>query len=569
MAPSLRLLIVEDLEDDALLVLREFRRAGYNVTFERVDTPESMAAALANPPWDLVVADYTMPHFSGIAALEQLKQSGIDIPFIVVSGSIGEDKAVATMKAGAHDYIMKGNLQRLIASVERELREAEVRRERKHAVEAVKQNLERLKALHEINLAIISTLDLQAVLQILLEKIGLLLPYCAMTVRLFNHETGELEPVACRNINEQEWKANRKGVQGLAKIALENKIPVTVSDIQTDPRAAASDFARKQGLVSYLGIPLIAKDEVLGLIVFYTKERRSFSDDEIEFLTTLAGQAAIAIHNARLYEQIKKQMVELEKSNKVKDEFLNVMSHELRTPLNVTMGYTGLVRDGSLGEINAEQEMALGKAMSHANDLLKMVNSILYATSLEAEAIGVNAGEVDLRNLLEELKTDYAIPSDKKLSVVWDFPYDLPVIRTDHAKLKHVLENLLNNAIKFTDRGRVALNARHVPETNTLEFQISDTGVGIPKEKLPVIFEMFRQIDSSQTRPYGGVGLGLFIVKKFTEMLGGTVRVESEPGKGSTFTIRIPCQVTTPQIHRARPAAPVEKHQGNRLTGKF
>lgn len=542
MTPSLRLLIVEDVEDDAMLVLREFRRAGYAVTFERVDKPGSMAAALAKQQWDVVVADYTMPHFSGIAALERLKESGIDIPFILVSGSIGEDRAVAAMKAGAHDYIMKGNLHRLIPSVERELREVEVRRERKRAVEAVKQNLERIKALHEINLAIISTLDLQAVLQILLEKIGLLFPYFAMTVRLFNQQTGEVEPVACRNINEKEWKAIRqKGFHGLAKLALENKIP-TVSNIQTDHRTAGFDFARKQGLISYLGIPLIAKNEVLGIIGFYTKESHSFSDDEVEFLTTLAGQAAIAIHNARLYEQIKKQMAELEKSNKVKDEFLSIMSHELRTPLNVTMGYTALVKDGTLGEINAEQEMALAKAMSHADDLLKMVNSILYATSLEAQAIGVNSGEVRLRSLLEELKNENSTHSNQNLTVLWDFPHDLPVINTDHAKLKHVLENLLDNAIKFTEKGSVSLRARHIPEVSAVEFRISDTGVGIPREKLPVIFEMFRQADSSETRPYGGVGLGLLIVKKFTEMLGGTVAVESELSKGSTFTIRIPCQ---------------------------
>ncbi len=544
MSKPIRVLIVEDREDDALLVVRELRRSGFEPEFERVDTPEAMTATLANRKWDLIISDYAMPHFSGVAALSVLKESGLDLPFIIVSGTIGEDIAVAAMKAGAHDYVMKGNLQRLIPSVERELREAEVRFQRWRAEEKVKHNMERLKALHEIDLAITSTLELRAVLDILLENINLIFPHFAVTVTLVNKETGELEPVACRNVDEKAWRASRrKGLRGLSRIIVEGKIAITVSNIQTDPRSAASDFARTEGLVSYVGVPLIAKDQAVGLIAFYTKERHSFADDEIEFLTTLAGQAAIAIHNARLYEQIKKQMVELEKSNKVKDDFLSVVSHELRTPLNVIMGYTGLVKDGSLGDINAEQEKALGKVIRHANDQLRLVNSILTATSLEAEGGGVKYREVNLGNFLGELKADYAIPLEKELALFWEFPSDLPVVRIDHAKLKHILQNLVNNAIKFTETGHVTLAARYIFQANAIEFKVSDTGVGIPQEKLPIIFEMFRQLDSSDTRQYEGVGLGLFIVRKFTEMLGGKVDVESDLGKGSIFTIAIPAEV--------------------------
>ena len=140
MSTPLRLLIVEDSEDDALLLLRELRRADYAVTFERVETAEAMAVALAEKSWDLVIADHNLPQFSGTAALALLKESGADVPFIIVSGSIGEDLAVAAMKTGAQDYILKGNLSRLIPSIERELREAIVRRERKRAEEALQES---------------------------------------------------------------------------------------------------------------------------------------------------------------------------------------------------------------------------------------------------------------------------------------------------------------------------------------------------------------------------------------------------------------------------------------------
>lgn len=139
MGIPLRVLIVEDSEDDALLVVRELQRAGYDVTFERVERAEAMTAALDNRKWDIVLADYTMPHFSGAAALALLRKKDCDIPFIFVSGTIGEDTAVASMKSGANDYIVKGKMKRLVPAIERELREAEIRREHKKAEEMIRQ----------------------------------------------------------------------------------------------------------------------------------------------------------------------------------------------------------------------------------------------------------------------------------------------------------------------------------------------------------------------------------------------------------------------------------------------
>ena len=170
MSVPLRVLLVEDSEDDALLLLRELQRGDYEVTFERIDTPTAMKAAIAEQTWDIVICDYSMPTFSAPAALKQVKESGLDLPFIIVSGTIGEDTAVAAMKAGAHDYIIKGNLARLTPAVARELREALVRRERKQAEEQIKASLQEkevlLKEIHhrvKNNLQIISSLlNLQA-----------------------------------------------------------------------------------------------------------------------------------------------------------------------------------------------------------------------------------------------------------------------------------------------------------------------------------------------------------------------------------------------------------------------
>ena len=417
--------------------------------------------------------------------------------------------------------------------------------ERKRAEEEIRRHLQRITLLREINLATTSTLDLYTILETLLEKIARLLPYSpAITVRLFNKKSGELEPLACWNINQEEWKARRQREHHrLAKMVIETKAPLMVGNLQTDPRRWDPEFCRRHGLVSYLGVPLIAKEEVLGVLSFYTKEEHQFTNEEVQFLATLAGQAAIAIYNSQLYEQTKKQAVELERANKVKSEFLSVMSHELRTPLNVVRGYAEMLSDGMLGELSWEQEDALGKIIGRSNELITMVDSILEAARLEAETIELDSQEVSLRDFVGDLRSFYSVPLDKDLTLAWDCPSELPAIKTDSRRLRHILESLIGNAIKFTNSGDITISTRYLPEANSVEFKVADTGVGIPKEALPHIFEIFRQADSSDARSYGGVGMGLYIVRKFTEILGGTVEVESVPGRGSTFTVRLPYEI--------------------------
>jgi signal transduction histidine kinase len=397
---------------------------------------------------------------------------------------------------------------------------------------------ERLQALREIEMAITSSLDLHAVLDLLLEKIDRFLPYAVITVTLVNRKNGELEPVACRNLDEKEWKAVIARRIRLDQVAPENYIPVTVLNAQTDPRSLQSDFLRKNSLVSYLRVPLVAKNEVLGFLTFFTKEEHAFSGEEAKFLTTVASQAALAIHNSQLYEEMKR-------SNKIKDEFLSVVSHELRTPINVVMGYTQLLKDGALGETNPEQTAAVATIAERSKDLLDMINSLLFATSLEAKTVKLEAGEVSLKDFLLELKTEYESPSGKAISLIWDYPGELPNIETDGPKLKQILQNIINNAIKFTERGAVTTSVRYFPDAKKVEFTVVDTGIGISKEATPHIFKRFQQVDNSLTRSFEGVGLGLYVVKEFTELLGGKVVVESEPKKGSTFRITIPTEITS------------------------
>ena len=184
--------------------------------------------------------------------------------------------------------------------------------------------------------------------------------------------------------------------------------------------------------------------------------------------------------------------------------------------------------------------------INQANDLLTTLNDVLRATQIGSGLIKAKKAKVNLGDFLDELKMSYDFPMRKELTLGWDYPSDLPDAETDSEKLKHILQNLINNAIKFTGKGHVRISARHLPRVKIVKSKVTDTGIGIPKESLPIIFDMFHQGDASDTRLHGGVGLGLYIVKKYTELLGGDIRVESDSGIGSVFTVVIPSQTQTP-----------------------
>lgn len=432
--------------------------------------------------------------------------------------------------------------------------------ERDEASKQIRQYQGRQDALYDINLAVTSALDLPAIQDVLLEKIYLLLPcIAASSLTLFNKGSGGVETLACRSTDGDQWKARIKQRCGsLTEVVVETKSPLVVSHLQTDARIENREFFRGLGLVSYLGVPLIVKNQVLGVLSLFTKEQHQFNGEEAKFLTALASNAAIAIHSSQLSEQTKRQSVELERASKVREEFLSVMSHELRTPLNVVLGYAGMMKDGVLGQINSEQTKALDKVISRARDQIDLINSILQATQMETGTVKVESHEFNLNDFLDYVRSHYEFPLGKELTLNWDFPANLPVVKTDSEKLKYVLENLINNAIKFTKEGSVTISARCLSAAKTVQFGVADTGIGISRELLPTIFDRFRQLDSSETRLHGGVGLGLYIVKGFTELLGGKVEVKSELGKGSIFTVTIPFETSeetgvNSAIHQSAP----------------
>ncbi|HEX2930721.1 MAG TPA: HAMP domain-containing sensor histidine kinase, partial [Candidatus Binatia bacterium] len=194
------------------------------------------------------------------------------------------------------------------------------------------------------------------------------------------------------------------------------------------------------------------------------------------------------------------------------------------------------------GAIGPEQEKGTDKIRAQASHLLSLINGILEITKIESGTVIVQSDPFDLAEFMSESKSDYLLPLEKDLVLEWAYPANLPIIASDRTKLKQILMNLINNAIKFTDQGRIMISACIYADGPTLEFRVADTGMGIPNELLPFVFEKFRQIDSATTRNYSGAGLGLYIVKNFIELLGGTIDVRSQVGEGTEFTVRVPVQ---------------------------
>jgi signal transduction histidine kinase len=280
-------------------------------------------------------------------------------------------------------------------------------------------------------------------------------------------------------------------------------------------------------------VPLYTGRECLGLLsVAGTTEDIRFSDRDLHLAAELGRRAALAIENARLYR-------DAEAANEAKTNFLSVMSHELRTPLSAIIGYADLIDRGVAGEVTDRQAQYLSRIRASSNHLLQIIEEILAFAGTESGEEGVRAETTTLGEIMEAV-----IAVAEPLARESDLEFDVSVddgeqeMRTDTRKVRQILLNLNSNAFKFTDEGSIRVKARIDGEKAI--FRVSDTGIGIPANRLEAIFERFTQVEAALTRKAGGTGLGLSVARSFARMLEGDLAVESEEGVGSTFTLRIP-----------------------------
>lgn len=304
---------------------------------------------------------------------------------------------------------------------------------------------------------------------------------------------------------------------------------------QPQPLLLASPDLMKTFRVSSLFCSIFGPvDRRMGsLTVGYRNRTGPFSAAQKRLIDGIAQQAAVALENTRLVE-------DLRRANRLKSDFLSTVSHELRTPLNAIIGYADLLREQAMGPLHPEQQEALDVIGKKSLQLLELINATLDVTRIESGQVQLDASEFTLPDLVAEIGQDLADEVPPLVEFRCAAAPLLPVLHTDRLKLKTIIKNLAHNALKFTRRGSVEVRAELAPNPSFVRVVVSDTGIGIADEDVKAIFEMFRQIEPAMTRRFGGVGLGLYIVQRLLDLIGGTIDVNSRVGVGSTFTAVVP-----------------------------
>jgi len=333
---------------------------------------------------------------------------------------------------------------------------------------------------------------------------------------------------------------NRGSVGGRAVL---DRQTVHVHDLAAASEAEfplAKIFVKRFGTRTVASTPLLREGTSVGAIVTRRLQVDPFTDKQIELLRTFADQAVIAIENVRLFQEIEEKSRQLEVASRHKSEFLANMSHELRTPLNAVIGFSEVLLERMFGELNDKQEEYLRDILTSGQHLLSLINDILDLSKVEAGRMELDLGSFSLPEALENGLTMVKERAGRHgILVNLDVHPDVGVIQADERKVKQVVFNLLSNAVKFTpDGGRVDLSALRVD--GEVQVAVRDTGIGIAPEDRERIFEEFRQAEHGSVKQHEGTGLGLALSKKFVELHGGRLWVESEVGVGSTFTLALP-----------------------------
>jgi len=453
-----------------------------------------------------------------------------NIPLMTERGAIG---------LIAVDGLPKDNMTRRLLTALADMAAVAIGRERLHQETA--DRLAEVTTLYTLSTQITSSLSLTEVLGSIVSILRLTLDCRSCSIFVLD-PSGETLRLEAASGPSSTWKgiARLQVGEGVSGRVIAEQRSIYVPDTQ-----AETDFLYFNPQIrSLLVVPLVVRGEVIGTLSIDDVKPNAF-DNEIRLLTIAAAQAAVAIENAQLYESLQDSYSKLEKAykelqelDKMKSEFVQNISHELRTPLTFINGYVELLQDGDMGALNEKQQTALDIVARKANALSQLVDDIISLQQTSRERIHFETLSLtELGHI--GVQAASASADEAGIRLRDEIPEDLPPVRADKQRLSQVFDNLLGNAIKFSDAGDT-VTVRMIEEDAVILTEVQDTGIGIPADKLGRIFDRFYQVDGTTTRRFGGTGLGLTITKQIVEAHGGQIGVESEPGKGSTFYFTIP-----------------------------
>ena len=429
------------------------------------------------------------------------------------------------------------------------------------------QSVAELRALGEVTQAVTSTLDLQTVLTTIVAKATQLSGTEAGAIYVFDEAKREFQLRATCGMSEEliaaisdPHVALSSAVGGLA----EHGRPVQTADLRNESPSTVNDLIMKAGYRARLLVPLIHAEEIVGALAVRRMEPGEFPKQTVALLQTFAAQSALAIQNARLFSDLASARDAADAANQTKSSFLANMSHELRTPLNAIIGLTEMLVSNAARFGTDKALEPLRRVNRAGTHLLGLINQVLDLSKIEAGKLELNLESVSITPLVEEVVgTARSLAEQNKNRLSVECPRDLPPIDADAMRLRQILLNLLSNACKFTKDGEICLRATPIQHEGrqVIEFSVADTGIGMTPDQMTRLFEEFSQADATTARHYGGTGLGLAITRRLCQLMGGDVTVASEPGKGSTFTVRLPfaaSHTVDTSAHPAGEASPVE-----------
>jgi signal transduction histidine kinase len=523
-----RILIADDMQDVLDLCIRILNQEGYEVSGVR-NGHEAIALAEAQP-FDLFLTDLMMPGIKGIDTAQAVRRILPDCVIVVMTGFGTMDTAIEALRLGFSEFIVKPfKPSDLRLAVSRALERARLRREN--------ERLRALVPLFELNKSMMATVEEEElatqVLHTACDELGI--EWGILMLQAADRPGLYVKAFSCADGSQLPDSLSDRLLRISERLLAERE------QIVFEAAAAQGDIAellQQLGAERLIFNPLLAMDApVGGLVLCASGNGAVFTRSDCELLSVLCGQAAIALQNAHLFQQIQQAYDELKTLDHMKSEFINIAAHELRTPLAILMGHAELL----LTDVeDTETKERLQIIVRNAVRLRSLIDALLDMRHLQRGEALLAVKPFDIRDLIEDVLQDF-IPTarSKAIDVSVVVPPDLPTVESDREKVMYTLTNLVDNAIRFTSsEGKVGIDV--VQGQSELEISVWDTGVGIASEEVDRIFQPFYQIEASLTREHEGLGLGLAIAKGMVERIGGRIWVESTPAKGSRFTFTIP-----------------------------
>ena len=494
METAIKILHLEDNPTDSLLVQLSLKKANLVFDYYFADNENDYQQILDNQTIDLVLSDYHLPDYSGSEALLYIKEYYPQIPFVFISGTMGEDAAIESLLNGATDYVLKNKMERLVPAVHRAYNEAQMLKARRKA----ENELRKLSRAVEQSPNSVVITDTDGIVEYANSTTFNLTGYTSAELigqnpRVFSSgETSQAE-------YQQLWETIKSGKEWIGEF--HNK--------------------KKNGELYWEAATISPILDESGAITHFLAIKKDITEGK------------------KLNSELLAAKVKAEESDRLKTAFLHNISHEIRTPMNAIVGFSGLLNDADL--LPEKQKEYIEIIAQSSDQLLSIINDIVCIATIEAGQEKLSEVPVNL-NAMQRILYEKFLPKARSQNIIFDvntcFHENEYMILADEAKLVQILLNLIGNAFKFTLSGHIHVGCNL--KNNELEFFVEDTGIGIPSEMHDEIFMRFRQVESTTARQFGGSGLGLSISKAYVELLGGKMWLTSELGKGSVFYFTLP-----------------------------